>query len=362
MPAFATAGEPGVTDDEVIFGQTAILSGPLGQPILSLQAGAKLAFDEVNAKGGVAGRRIKLVSMDDGLNPDRAVANARDMLFGSQRVLGLFGCVGSGTVGALAPLLKESGAPLIAPYAVSDSARDRTRGGAYYLRAGYGREIESLAQHVGTIGLQRIAMAHLANPGGAEALAKLKDVLASANLSLVAVGAVQGDGSDTGTVAKQLAEKSPQAVFMFLGGTLASDVMLGMWNAGASPSFYGMSIVPGELTAKRLGTRARTLAIAQTIPYPWNSADPVLREFQAKAAKKELPVSYYTTEGYLSGLLLVEVLKRAGRNLSRQRLHAEISSLKVRLAGMDLDFTGGRHTGSRFVDLVQVTKDGRFVR
>lgn len=362
LPALAEPlGEPGLSDNEVVFGQTALLSGPLGQQILSVQAGALMAFDEVNAAGGVAGRRIRLVSLDDELKPDKAVANARTLL-GKTRVLGLFGCVGSGTVGALAPVLKEFNAPLIASYAVSDSARERTRGFGYFLRAGYGRELESLVKLVTTIGLKRVALAHLANPGGEEALARLRLELAKHQLEVVASGGVQNDGKNAPAVAQRLAAQSPQAVVMFLGGSLASDVITGMWGVGATPNFYGMSIVPGELIAKRLGARSRTLSIAQAMPYPWNVADPHLREYQMKAAKRQLPVSYYTAEGYLSGQLLIEGLKRAGRNPSRQRLSAELSMLKMRLAGMDLDFTGGRHTGSRFVELVQLTHEGRFVR
>lgn len=353
----ATSG----ADSDLMFGQTGVLSGPLGQQIMSVQSGAILAFNEINAKGGIEGRKIRLVAKDDELKPQKAVANAKEML-GDSRMLGLFGCVGSGTVASLGPILADTGAPLIAGYAVSDKGRDATSGSAYYLRAGYGRELEALVQLTTTIGLKRIAFAHLDNPGGEECLVRLKQELARHGLDIVVSGGIRNDGSNTAAVATTLADSKPQAVVMFLGGALGADLMTQMWDAGSTPAFYGMSIVPGELTASRLGARARSLSIAQAIPYPWNGADNLLRNFRAAAEKQKLPVSYYTTEGYLSGLLLIEGLKRCGREFTRARLHTAMRGIKLRMAGMDIDFSGGRHTGSRFVELVQVTHQGKFVR
>src|SRR5690606_2592399 len=131
---------------------------------------------------------------------------------------------------------------------------------------------------------------------------------------------------------------------------------------GNSPSFYGMSIVPGEVTAKVAGERARGLAIAQIIPYPWGEVEPVVRDYQRLCEAAKLPVGYYTFEGYLNAVVMTEALKRAGRDLTRPRLHAVLRGMKMRTAGMNIDFTHGGHTGSRFIELVQVTRDGRFLR
>jgi branched-chain amino acid transport system substrate-binding protein len=354
------AAEPGVAASEIVFGHTGVLSGPLGVPVKAMLSGAELAFAENRAAGGVHGRIIKLVSLDDELKPDKAVANYEKLL--ADGVFAFFGCVGSGTTAASAPVLARSGAPLIGAYAVADSAREKAKGAAYVVRASTGREAQVLVQHLTTIGVTRIAVAHLDNPGGQEALALVEQALATHQLKPHAAAAMKTDASNAADAAKSLAAKQPQAVVMYLGGALAGELMKATWPLDSNPMFYGMSIVPGELTAKVAGTRSRGLAICQVVPYPWGEIDPTAREYRRAAEAAKLPVSYYTWEGYLNALVLLEALRRTGRELTRPKLHAPLRALKFRLAGMDIDFTGGGPTGSRFVELVQLTQGGGFVR
>jgi branched-chain amino acid transport system substrate-binding protein len=357
----AGAAEPGVSDGEILLGHTGVLNGPLGVPVKVFLAGAQLAFDESNEQGGVAGRKLRVVSLDDELKPDKAVANYRSLL-DEHKVFAFFGCVGSGTTAAASTLLRASGAPLVSPYAVADSARTKTEGAAYYTRATLRREAEVLVQHLTTIGLTRIAVAHLDNPGGVEVLALVNEALGQRGLRTRASAAIGGDGGHAADAARTLLEGQPQAVIMYLGGTLGAELMKAVWAAGGVTSFYGMSIVPGEVTARVLGDKTRGLAISQVTPYPWGEVEPLLRRYQRAASAAKVPVGYLSLEGYLGGQVLVEALKRCGRELTRTRLHAVLRNLRLRLAGMDVDFTGGHSNGSRFVELVQVSYDGRFVR
>ena len=90
--------------------------------------------------------------------------------------------------------------------------------------------------------------------------------------------------------------------------------------------------------------------------------DTLTKEYRRLAEAAKVPVGYYTFEGYLNALVMLDALRRIGRDLSRPRLHAALRATRLRLAGMEVDFSSGRHTGSRFVELVQVTHEGRFVR
>jgi len=361
LPAFnARAAENGITDDQVLFGHTGILSGPLGTQINLMLGGAELAFAESARTGGVAGRRVRVRALDDELKPDLAAANVKKLLE-NERVFAFFGNVGSATTAATAPLLRQAGTPMIAGYAVADSAREKAQGVAYFVRASTGREAEALVQHLDTIGIRRIGTAVLDNPGGQEAQALITAALAKAGSKPVASAAFKGDGSTIAAGAKTLADAEPQAVLMYLGGALPGELMKAYWALGKNTSFYGTSIVAGEVTAKVAGERTRGLAISQVVPYPWSQADPLVGTYRALAEQAKLPIGYYTFEGYLNGLVLLEALRRAGRDLSRQKLHATMQSLKMRLGNMNIDFGGGS-TGSRFVELVQVTHEGKFIR
>jgi ABC-type branched-subunit amino acid transport system substrate-binding protein len=357
----ARAAENGVTDTEVVLGHTGILSGPLGAPIKVVMAGAGLAFDAVNAQGGVSGRKIRLVSLDDELSPEKAVANYEKLL-GEHRAFAFFGCVGSATTAAAAKVLSQSGAPMVAGYAVSDSAREKVMGSGYFVRATFAREAQALVQHLTTIGVTRIASACLDNPGGAEVTKLVEAALAAHQLKPVAAVAVKGDGSTNAAMGKALADSKAQAVIMYLGGAIGGEVMKSAWDAGGRQMFYGMSIVPGDVTAKLVGDKTSGLAISQVVPYPWSEVEPVARDDRQLAERAKVDIGYLSFEGYVNALVMIESLRRAGRDLTRARLHAALKAMKLRIAGMELDFTGASNTGSRFIEMVRVTKEGRFLR
>lgn len=355
------AVDSGVTATEVVLGQSAVISGPLGGPIKALNAGSQMAFDAVNAQGGVHGRKIRVVTIDDELAPPKAVANYKKLLE-EQGVVAMFGCVGSGTTAAAAKLLQEQGCASVGGFAVADTAREKAGNHAFFVRASTGREAEVLVRQLHTIGITRIAVAHLDNPGGAEALALVTKAMATMQAKPVAAGALKGDGSNAAQLGKDLAAAQPQAVIMYLAGRGPADVMSAMRAAGSSPMFYGMSIVAGEVVAKVLGDQARGLAIAQVVPYPWQGVDNDIQTYQKALQAAKAEPSYYTMEGWINAQVMIEALKRAGRDLNRARLLQVMRALKMRFAGVDLDFTGGTIAASRFVELVQVRYDGKFVR
>ena len=209
-----SATEPGVSATEIVLGQSAIISGPLGGPIKALNSGAQLAFDAVNAQGGVHGRKIRLITLDDELAPPKAVANYKKLIE-EQGVVAMFGCVGSGTTAAAAKSLQDNGCASVGGFAVADSAREKVSS-AFFVRASTGREAEVLVRQLTTIGVTRIAVAYLDNPGGAEALALVTKAMASVQSKPVAAGAVKGDGTNAAQIGRELAAAQPQAVIMYL--------------------------------------------------------------------------------------------------------------------------------------------------
>ena len=253
---------------------------------------------------------------------------------------------------------------MIGSYGLSDSARLKAAGSAYFVRAGYGREAERQVQHLTSVGITRIAVAHLAVPGGVEVLEAVRAAIKAQDASrnvLQAIG-VKPDGSNAVEAGKTIASGTAQAVIMFLSGPPVAEMIKTAQHLGANPMFYGMSTVAGEQVAKALGQSLRGLVISQVVPYPWNDADPTSREFRQLSATAKAAVNYYSYEGYLNALMLIEALRRTGRSLTRASLHATMRAFKGRVGNMDLDFTAGGPTGSRYVDLVYVTPDARFVR
>lgn len=246
-------------------------------------------------------------------------------------------------------------------YAVVDSVRNKANGTAYFVRATTGREAEVLVEHLQTIGITRIGLAVHDHPGGQEAQALINSALEKHAVKAQAVLALREDQSNLAEGARRIADAKPQVVLMYLGGSIAGELMKLISAAGAQPSYYGMSIVSGEAAAKVAGEQFRNFVVSQVMPYPWSRADPAITRYRALADAAKVPVGYYSLEGYITGQVLLEALRRCGRDLTRDRLHSVLQTLKMRLAGVSIDFAGSS-TGSRFVDLVQVRADGRFVR
>jgi branched-chain amino acid transport system substrate-binding protein len=329
--------------------------------VQAITNGARLVFDRTNRNGGIHGRQIALTQLDDGLQPTRTAENC-EVLIREQQISAMFGFVGSANMLAADAVLRKVGIPVVGAFAVSDSARLKTQGTAYYVRAGYGREAERIVQQVTTLGMRHVGIAYFANPGGDEVKKILSDELARLNLQPVATAAVNVDGSNVSEAAKVFANAKPQAVILHMGGSVPAKLISALEGLSTFPSYYGMSVVSGEVTARELGSHLRSLAIAQVVPYPWSTTTPPIADFRALATGAGVPVSYSSFEGYVTALVLCEALKRAGKNPSPTELHAALRGFRGRLAGTDIDFTNGLNTGSRFVELVHITGTGSFVR
>jgi ABC-type branched-subunit amino acid transport system substrate-binding protein len=190
----------------------------------------------------------------------------------------------------------------------------------------------------------------------------MQDAMTAHKLVLGLSIGLTADGANLADSAAALAAHEPQAVVMFLGSPVAAALMEALSRTRLRANFYGASLVAGETVAKMLGGRARGLVVAEAMSSPTSSVDPSAREYRRLCEAARVPVNYTSFEGYVNARLMQEALKRTGRDVTSARLHAAIRSIKLRFAAMEFDFTGGGHTGSRFVDLVQVSTEGRFVR
>jgi ABC-type branched-subunit amino acid transport system substrate-binding protein len=348
---------------DIVLGQSAVLSGPLGGPLKSFNNAAQLAFEHVNRAGGIGGRQIRLVSLDDQLDPVKTVANYRTLLT-EHKALAFFGGVGAATTAASIPLLRETRVPLIGNYAVPDGVREAARGAAYFVRATYGREAESLIDLLDVIGNTRIAVVHLANPGGEDVLARLRAAIRKHNPSndVVASAAVKNEGGGAAEAARMISEARPQAVILFLSGPPVVEFLKTLLTLGPMPTIYGMSIVAGDWVARQLGDQLKGLSVVQVVPYPWAEVAPAAVAFRELCKTAQQDVSYAGFEGWINAQVMIEALRRTGGDFGREQLHTTMRGLKARVADMDIDFTTNSATGGRFVELVHVRANGRFIR
>src|SRR5215212_6300957 len=126
----------GVTDSQVVLGQSVALSGPAQQLGLDMQLGATLYFNKINAAGGVNGRKIVLKTLDDGYEATRAADNTK-RLINDERVFALFGYVGTPTSAASLPIFTAAKVPFVGPFTGAESLRNPVNPLIFNVRASY---------------------------------------------------------------------------------------------------------------------------------------------------------------------------------------------------------------------------------
>src|SRR5688500_13026403 len=157
LVAATTTLAQGVSETQVVLGQSVALSGPAQELGKDMQLGAQLYFDAVNAKGGVNGRKIVLKTLDDGYEPGRAAENTKKLI-NDEKVFALFGYVGTPTSQASLPIFTEARVPFVGPFTGAELLRQPFNRYIFNVRASYFDETEAIVQHLTAMSVDKIAV------------------------------------------------------------------------------------------------------------------------------------------------------------------------------------------------------------
>ena len=345
-------------------GQSIALSGPLGELGQAAHDGARACFAAVNAAGGMAGQSIELVVKDDGYDVKRAVAHVEAFLNDSS-IFGLFNCMGTPMVEASLPMLRRTDMPYFAPFTGALLARPADMRNIFNVRASYPDETEELVQHLTTIGIKRIAVVYQNNAFGKEIFTAAQAALARRSLTPVGTATVENTGIDAQAAVTTIIGASPEAVVLGLAGQPTIDVIKAFRVARKGLPLYALSVMGSASTLRALGDDAAGVTVSQVVPLPTQSTLPVVRDYLSdwKALGTSLAPSHLALEGYINARVMVEVLRRAGRNPTRAAfVDAAWAMTRHDLGGFQVGFQGPGTNASRYVELTMVSRDGRFIR
>ncbi len=284
-PAAISQAKQGVADTDIVIGQSCQLSGPLAALSSQVRLGAGLYFDHVNAAGGIEGRKIRVVALDDAFDPYKAADNTRELIDTGK---------GAGPVPvppALRPRWRRcrpSRKPVclfIAPFTGSDALRLKFSRYVFNIKAGYGSELDAMVKQLGTIGINRIAVVYLNNPFGTGGLASVEKSAKAYGVSLAARAPLEVDGSKMDSAVAAVAKVEPPAIIVISAGKPSVDFVDAYLKGGHRSTFYMLSVISNLQLVKALGERARGIVVSQVVPSPWNKSLSVSREFQAPLAK-----------------------------------------------------------------------------
>jgi branched-chain amino acid transport system substrate-binding protein len=348
--------QEGVTKSSVLLGQSLALTGPGSGLAVPFHQGAKLYFDRVNAGGGINGRKVELVTLDDRGSPQETAANTRKLL--DQGVLALFGYYGSPQVTAAYPLIKDSDVLLVAPMSAADEFRGALYPNVYSLRPGYSEEAAAITRHAETLGARKLGILHSADGESLSALDAAERTMTGLGANLV-VKAAMGPGPTAGSVEKALASR-PESVLLISDPGGAASVVRDLRAKGFRGPIYGFSNTGESLLAEQLGPAGAGVVVARVVPRSDNAKMALVRELHAdaQAAKVGKP-NVYMLEGYIAAQVFAEALRRAPRELNRVRLKKALDGLDdVSLGGFRIHFAEER-VGSKLIELSLIDSQGK---
>ena len=345
-------------DSRIVLGQSAAFSGPAMQLGTQFHAGARLWFDQLNAKGGVGGRQVEIRHLDDGYEPDRCVANTEKLI--KDEVFALFGYIGTPTSLAALPLATSARVPFIAPFTGAMGLREPFKREAFHLRASYDDETALIVKQLIELSQNRIGVFYQNDAYGKAGLSGVTKALAARQLKPVAEGTVERNSEDVAAAVAKLAKSGAQAIVQIGAYKACAAFIRQAKQAGYGGKFYNVSFVGTQALADELGKDGAGVVVSQVVPSPYNPARPVSREFVAAAKQQgRVQANLSSMEGYLAAKLFTEGLKRAGGKPTREALIAALESINEDFGGYRVSFGPGNHVASKFVELSMLTGDGR---
>jgi ABC-type branched-subunit amino acid transport system substrate-binding protein len=364
LPAtVASAADPGVSEREIVIGQSITLQA--GKAVYGGEAmlGVKLVFDEVNRNGGVNGRSLVLRTLDDDNQASHAEANARKLV--ADGAFLLFGSIEGGPSTAVMQAAIDLKVPFFGPMAGSPTLRRPYQPLVFPVRAEHREEFRALIEHARSIGLQRVALFHADTDTGRAHLENVRLLATELGLGFGGGAAFKSDITDAqlDAVVAGFVRQRVDVVFNHGSAALYERLIRRARASGARLSLWGVNSGSTPMAAS-LGPLAHGMVFSQIVPSPWARKSALTREYQERLhrAQPDAPLSYGSLEGYLTAKALVAVLREAGSPPTRAGLLKALQSFDTDFGGVRVRYRGGDHIGSNFVDLALVGRDGRFVQ
>ena len=355
--------ENGVAPDRIVFGQAAVLQGPASALGLGMKEGLLAAFGEVNRKGGVHGRQIKLISVDDGYEPSKSIAATRKLIE-DDKVFALIGPVGTPTAVAAQPIAGAARVPFIGAFTGASFLRNPKLDNVINIRASYDAETEAWVRHLTEdLKIKRIAIFYQDDAFGRAGLSGFEKAMKKRGLPIVAEGTYERNTTAVKTALLALRKAAPEAVVMVGAYQPSAEFIKLARKIEFNPVFVNISFVGASALAKALGNEGAGVIVSQVVPFPWDASIKVISDYQAaiKAADPKAEPEFVSLEGYLVGRLAIAALERAGPEPTRAGLLKVIKeSGAFDVGGLTMTFGPDDNEGLDKVFMTVIQPDGSF--
>lgn len=342
----------------IILGQSCAMSGPSKNIGLEVRAGFLAAFSKINDAGGINGREIKLISRDDGYEPDRAIKNTNELIE-EDLVFMLVGEVGTPTSKAVVPIAEERRIPFFAPFTGAEFLRSPAKKQVINVRGSYYQEMESLAAYlIDQKKYKRIACFYQNDSYGFDGLTGIKLALERRGMALAAEASYERNTVAVMGAVRDIHAAQPDAVVMVGAYSACAEfIKLSKNRYGGNTVFCNISFVGTESLKDALGGYGKNVIVSQVVPYPREMSIPLLREYVASmnAYQHDAPLTFTTLEGYIAGKLFAEIALRVEGELTREKFLNTMHRIgRFDLGGLVLEYGENDNQGMDAIYLTTI--------
>ena len=362
-PSQVDVAATGVTEDRIVFGQSAAFSGPAAELGTHMRLGITAAFAEANRAGGVHGRRLELVSLDDAYEPETAVVNTQ-RLIGEHRVFALIGAVGTPTSRSAAPVAATAGIPYVAPFTGAAFLRDAAFGNVVNLRASYGQETEEMVERlIRDLGIDRISVMYQDDSFGRAGYRGVLAALERRGMEPVSTGVYPRNTTAVKTGLLDIRKTDPGAVILVGAYQPVAAFIRWARYTGFDPVFVTISFVGSNALVNELGKGGAGVIVTQVVPFPTGEAPQVVGSYAQALAAHDASVApgFVSFEGYLAGRLAIAALERCDGEVTRSAFLDVLRTAEpIDLDGFELRYGENDNQGSDVVFLTMIDDSGRY--
>lgn len=342
----------------ILLGQSCAMSGPSKNIGKEVRAGLLAAFSKINDTGGIHGREVKLISRDDGYEPDRAIKNTNEFIEEDQ-VFMLIGEVGTPTSKAVVPIAESRKIPFFAPFTGAEFLRSPFKEQVINVRASYYQEMESLAAYlIDQKKYQRIACFYQNDSYGFDGLTGIKQAMERRGMKLVAQAGYERNTVAVMGAVRDIHGADPEAVVMVGAYSACAEfIKLSKNRYGEDVVFCNISFVGTESLRDALGGYGKNVIVSQVVPYPKDMSIPLLREYVAAMGtyQHDAPISFTTLEGYIAGKLFAEIALKVEGELTREKFLETMHRIgHFDLGGLVLEYGGDDNQGMDSIFLTTI--------
>ena len=330
-----------------LLAQSLPLKGPSGNIGERFALGIDTVLRDLNNRGGIAGRPVKVWRIDDGYEPENTLRNTRSFAE-EPDVLALFGFFGTPTSKAALPIAKEAGLTLVAPLTGASALRTEGQTGVLHFRASYREEAQRIVNHLVNDGFVRIAVAYQNDAYGKDVLASTVEALQTHDLRAVSTAALPRNSTETKQASETIVKSKPDALIVIsLSKTMASLVN-NVHRNGSRPQLMTISPTGTKALFRDLPQAAAFgVGVTQVVPFPWDARHPDVASYQRLLRQQqqdleiEVDFDFYSLEGFMAAQWLVQAMETIAPEITRDRLMKELKRTTPGLhRSIDLVFLG----------------------